>query len=344
MVKQVVGIDIGKDELVVTLASLDQDQQVSFRGHKSFANTRRGMDDLLKWVNKIRFEQLPVSYVMEATGSYYERLAYYLADHHCTLSVVLPSKISNFHKTLDVKTLTDKSASQTIATYGLQRKLDCWSKPNVLYCHLRQLTRERSQLIEELTIIQNQLHAEEAGAYTSAGTIKRMNARIQFLQKQKRQVEDEINDVLNSDKEFLAQIDRICTVRGLGRLTVVTVVAETNGFALIRNKKQLVSYAGLDVIQKQSGTSVRGKGRISKKGNRYIRKAMYFPALTAIRTDPRMKAVFTRLVSRHGIKMKAAVAVQRKLLELIFILWKNKETYDANYLQGNDQKVRAVIS
>ncbi len=344
IIKQVVGIDIAKDELVVTVASLTQDQQVSFLGHKKVSNTHRGMDDLVKWVDKIKYSHLTISYVMEATGSYYERFAYYLADKGLMLSVVLPNKISNYHRTLDIKTITDKTASQTIAAFGLQRKLESWNKPGKVYYQLRQLTRERSQLIEETTIISNQLHAEEAGAYPHPGTIKRMKARLKILQQQKVQIEQEINELLNSDKELLAQVERICTIKGLGRLTVVTVVAETNGFALIRNKKQLVSYAGLDIVEKQSGSSVRGKGKISKKGNRYIRKAMYFPAFTAIRTDPRMKAVYTRIVSRHGIKMKAAVAIQRKLLELLFILWNKKQTYDPNYLQQAEQKIKAVIN
>jgi len=114
-------------------------------------------------------------------------------------------------------------------------------------------------------------------------------------------------------------------------ITAVTVIGETDGFHLIRNKKQLVSYAGLDVITKDSGISVKSKARISHKGNKYLRKCMHFPALTAIRSTPLMKALFVRLVSKHGIKMKAAVAVQRKLLILIYVLWKNNQPFDENY-------------
>ena len=94
----------------------------------------------------------------------------------------------------------------------------------------------------------------------------------------------------------------------------------------------MASYAGLDVKEKQSGTSVKGKPRISKKGNRYLRKAMHLPALAAIRHDERFKAIFARLVGKHGIKMKAAVAVQRKLLEMIYTLYKTNKIYDPHYL------------
>lgn len=123
----------------------------------------------------------------------------------------------------------------------------------------------------------------------------------------------------------------------MGLLTAAIVLAETNGFELIRNKRQLSSYAGFDVKEKQSGTSIKGKPRISKKGNKYLRKAMHLPALAAIRHDERFKAVFTRIVARHGIKMKAAVAVQRKLLEMIFTLATKKVNYDKVYLTKQEK-------
>ena len=87
----------------------------------------------------------------------------------------------------------------------------------------------------------------------------------------------------------------------------------------------------MDIREKQSGTSVMGKPRISKKGNRHLRKALHMPALTAIRHDPKFKAVFVRLVSKHGIKMKAVVAVQRKLLEMIYTVYKSKTPYKKDY-------------
>jgi transposase len=94
-----------------------------------------------------------------------------------------------------------------------------------------------------------------------------------------------------------------------------------------------VSFAGLDVVGKDSGTSVKGKSRISKKGNRHLRKALHMPSLNAIRNDERFKAIFVRLVSKHGVKMKATVAVQRKLLEMIYTIWKTEKPYDKEYLQ-----------
>ncbi|HEX8575754.1 MAG TPA: IS110 family transposase, partial [Flavobacterium sp.] len=100
---------------------------------------------------------------------------------------------------------------------------------------------------------------------------------------------------------------------------------------LIRNKKQLTSYAGLDVKEKLSGTSVKGKPTISKKGNRYLRSCLHLPALSTIKWDDNFRDQYVRIVAKHGIKMKGCVAVQRKLLELIYVIYKNKIAYDKDY-------------
>jgi len=246
---------------------------------------------------------------------------------------VLPSKISNYARTLEIKTVTDKTASEAIARFGLERRLDRWSRPKGIFKKLRQLTRERDQLIAERTVLKNQLHAEQAEAEPSKKSVQRMKKRLVLLDNQEKEIRVELKELIKTDREMQQLIVIICTLPGVGLLTAIIVLAETNGFDLIRNKRQLTSYAGLDVKEKQSGTSVKGKPRISKKGNRYLRKAMYLPALAAIRSDERFKAVFTRLIYKHGIKMKAAVAVQRKLLEMIFIIYKTNKPYDKDYLK-----------
>jgi transposase len=241
--------------------------------------------------------------------------------------------VSNFSKTLETKTVTDKTASQAIALFGLEKQLTIWEKPKQIYRNLRQVTRERGQLIEERTALKNQLHAELSEAFPSPQSIDRMNVRIQLLNSQEKEIQQEIADFIKQDKEVSEKIKLIGSVPGVGLLTAAIILSETNGFELITNKRQLASYAGLDVQEKQSGTSVKGKPRISKKGNRYLRKAMHLPALAAIRHDERYKAIFVRLVQKHGIKMKAAVAVQRKLLELVYTIYKTQKPYDKEYLK-----------
>ena len=187
--------------------------------------------------------------------------------------------------------------------------------------------------------MKNQLHAQKAGAKSSENSIARSKKRIDLLNKQEKEVRAELDQALKGDEKVKDLVKLICTIPGVGVLTAMSVLAETNGFDLIRSKKQLTSYAGLDVREKQSGTSVKGKPRISKRGNKYLRKAMHMPALTAIRHDERYKAVFARLVARHGIKMKAVVAVQRKLLEMIYTVFRKNEAYDKNYFLHQAEKM-----
>ena len=333
IVKQVVGIDVAQKELVVCLGRMREDFGLEIQAYKTFRNTTKGFSELSGWVNTCTDPGTSVRYVMEATGVYHEPLAYFLETAGCAISIVLPNKISNYFRTLEVKTVTDKTMAETIARFGLERKLDDWKRPKVRYKKLRQLTRERDQLVQERTMVKNQLHAEQAEAEPNPSSLTRLQERIGLLDKQEKEIKEEITRLIQQDALLKASIKTACSLPGIGVLTAATVLAETNGFELIRNKRQLTSYAGLDVKEKQSGTSVKGKPRISKRGNKYLRKAMHLPALTAIRHDERFKAVFVRLVAKHGIKMKAAVAVQRKLLEMIYILYKNNAVYDKDYLK-----------
>lgn len=340
IIRQCVGIDCAKDELAVSFAVLDNTFSNQVKGNKIFANNKSVYPTLLNWVKKLQAKDLPLSFVIEATGVYHEQVSLWLNEAGEHISVVLPNKIKYFAATEKIKTVTDKVSAQTIAMFGLAKKLDKWEPPQKVYNELRQLTRERDQLNGELTQVKNQLHAERAGAWPNKSSIARMGQRIVLLEEQLQAIVAEIKKIVVKDESLQEKIDNICTIKGVGLMTAVTVIAETNGFNLIRNKKQLVSYAGLDVQEKTSGTSVSHKPKISRKGNKYLRKAMYFPALSAKRTDERMKGIFDGLVLKHGIKMKAATAIQRRLLELIYILWKKNEPYNPDY--KNNQKVKAA--
>lgn len=344
IVKQVLGIDVAQLELVVCLGRMYDDWAPELYSYATFANNKKGFAAMIKWVNNLTVDTTPVRYVMEATGVYHEALAYFLEANGHSVSIVLPNKISNYFRTLDVKTITDKTASEGIARFGLERKLEDWKRPKQIYKSLKQLTRERDQIVEGRTMAKNQLHAEKAEAFPNPSSLVRIKAHIKFLDKQVAEIIKEITILIKQDKEVNESIEIICSIPGVGSLTAATVLAETNGFELIRNKRQLTSYAGLDVREKQSGTSVKGKPRISKKGNRHLRKAMHLPALAAIRHEKRFKAVFIRLVSKHGIKMKAAVAVQRKLLEMIYTIYRTNTAYNKNYLNKNEVELEKQAS
>lgn len=331
ILRQVVGVDVDQKKLVVSLGRLLDNLELEICSHKVFDNGPKGFSALLSWVDKQVDARVEVRFVMEATGVYHESFAYFLDENSRWTSIVLPNKISSYFRTLDIRTVTDKTASEAIARFGLERNLNKWKRPNPTLKKLKQLTRERDQIITERTLVKNQLHAEKSEAEPNKSSLQRMEKRIALLAKQEKEIQNEMKIVVETDEALKAQIKLGCTIPGVGFLTAAIVLAETNGFEFIRNKRQLTSYAGLDVKEKQSGTSVKGKPRISKRGNRYLRKALYLPALAALRSNERYKGIFVRLVSKHGIKMKAAVAIQRKMLELIYTVIKNRTAYDEHY-------------
>ena len=119
--KQVAGVDVAKNELVVSLGRMNPDTSIEVFANKCFANTNKGFSDLMTWVAKMMSKETRVIFVMEATGIYHEAFAYYLFDKGQQVSIVLPNKICSYARTLDIKTITDKSASQAITRFGLER-------------------------------------------------------------------------------------------------------------------------------------------------------------------------------------------------------------------------------
>ena len=124
ILKQVAGIDVAQKELVVSLGRMYDDLSTEIHASKTFLNQTNGFMALVARTNKLTDQAVETKYVMEATGVYHESLAYFLTEKGYSLSIVLPNKISNYMRTLEVKTITDKTASEAICRFGLERTLD----------------------------------------------------------------------------------------------------------------------------------------------------------------------------------------------------------------------------
>ncbi|MFB6306487.1 MAG: IS110 family transposase [Flavobacteriales bacterium] len=325
------GIDCSKQELIAYLGQLTTDHTFQKTSVRVFRNTLKGVDEMLEWAKKRSEGEDPIQYVIEATGVYYEDVAHTLIDRNEFISVILPNKVRAFARSLNLKIEDDKTDAMLLSKMGAERKLDLWDKPDPTYRQLRQLTRERTHDLKEQTILKNRLEAAQHEAYPNEGTIRRLKSMIDTTNEQIEEIEREIKEILNKHRSLKEKVERITTIKGVGLMTVVTVVAETNGFNLVRNKKQLVSYAGYDVWHKLSGTSVNKKPRVSKKGNIHIRRVLHFPAINMVKWDEGMHGLYQRLYEKNNIKMKGYVAVQRKVLVLIYTLWKKDEEYDPNF-------------
>lgn len=157
-----------------------------------------------------------------------------------------------------------------------------------------------------------------------------MAAQQQLLVQQLAALDKDLAEVLVAEPELARKLAHLTSIPGIGLTTAIVVVAETSGFVLVENERQLASYAGLDVVHRQSGLAARAT-RISKRGNVRLRTALYLPALSSLRHNPQQIAFYTRLRARHPSGKPGVIAVMRKLLVLCYSLWKNDCAYNPHY-------------
>lgn len=340
--KYSVGLDVSKDDFHACISVINTQQDVSVKSTSSFDNKDKGFKQLIKWVTKHRKESIPVCFTMEATGVYYEQLAWFLKMEKQTVSVVLPTKAKRYQQSIGNKSKTDKIDSKGLAQMGAEQNLVQWEPGSNNIYTLRTLTRQCEKLNELRTEIKNQIHALEHGRMLVKDVYRQHKKLLRLIEKQITEMEQVIENLINKDSLLKSKAEKICRIKGIGTLTFATIVAETNGFVLFKNQRQLASYAGYDVVQNQSGKHV-GKTRISKKGNSHIRRILHMAALNAVRhKEPQFESLYERIYDRTKIKMKGYVAVQRRLLILIYTLWKKDQAYDPKYynsvLRDKEQK------
>lgn len=332
--KQIVATDIGMDNFYACYKVQYGDKSTAIKGTKSFSNNLSGINEFYLWSKKRnKTPEVESIFVMEATGIYYEELAYFLYHKKEKVSVQLAQKIKYFAKSCNLKTKTDKVDSKMIAEFGIEKNLtgtDLWTPPGKDFKIIRDLAREHTSLKKAQTVSKVQLHALKHAHSVYDNVIELKEQQIDFYEEQIKSVENEIKALVKSDKNLFSKIEKIETVKGLGFITIIKVLTETNGFLLFKSIRQLVSYAGLDVIEKESG-KYKGKTKISKKGNARIRSALYMPAMSAARNNKTLKVFYNRINEGRTMKKQGLIAVMRKLLILIYTLWKKEEEYIENY-------------
>lgn len=330
--KYALGIDVSKDENQLCLSLLDDKQQVKIKASRKFANTTKGLEQTLQWLKKHLKLELPLSILLEATGVYHEQLAWFLYEKGYAVSIILPNKAKHYLKALGLKSKNDKIDAAGLSRMAAEQSLPLWQPCSKELLPLKALTRHLEKLQNIKTSISNQLHALEHSYLADKMIIKSNEKLIKELDKQIEKAEKQIEVLLSKDAVFNEKVKKISSsIKGVGKKTIAIILAETDGFSTIENIRQLTSYAGYDVVENQSGKR-SGKTKISKKGNGHIRRAMYLPALNMVRYEVKpFLALYERIYQKTGIKMKAYTAIQRKLLLLIYTLWKKDKAYNPQH-------------
>ena len=332
ILKVALGVDVSKDNLAVCLCRLTVNLAKEFEDSFEVSNDISGFKKLIRWLDIQVAEREDLWVVMESTGVYHEGFVYYLYEAGFNVSVMQSGRVKRYAQSLDQRSKTDALDSRMLAMLGCERALPLWTPPDPTLRELKGLSRERSFLLKEKQIERNRLHANQHSAYSNKRELRRFKQRLKLIAKQLEEVEKEMKVLINDTPDLKRRIKHLESIPGISFVSAAIVVGETLGFTGFTNAKQLTSYAGFDVVLKESG-AYKGKTRISKKGNKNIRRVLYMPAMTAVRCNPTLKKFYERVKPTKAKPMIALVAVERKLLVLMYSLWKNEIDYDSEYEQ-----------
>ena len=345
--KYSVGLDVSSKKINACMSVIDDKQKVVVKSSTIICNSLKGFATLEEWILKHKKEEIPVVVCMEATGIYHENCAYFMHAKDFNVSIILPNKAKKYLEAIGLKSKNDSIDAKGLSQMGAEQCLEFWQPMGTFFYELRLLTRQHQNVTELKTVLKNQLSALSFAMHHLDAVNNQLEQTIILFETQLKELDKEIKAHLKSNKEVYDKTENILKMKGLGVLTLSTVLAETNGFTLFNNYKQLVSYAGYDVVEAQSGTRV-GKTKISKRGNSRIRRALHMPSLVVIQCKVKpFKDLYDRTYEKHGVKMKSYVAVQKKILTMIYHLWKKNEAYDAVYqlnIQEEEQELTSRAS
>lgn len=319
------GIDIAKLKFNVCLINLGGKLK-----HKVFANTAEGSQRLVAWLTKQGAQHTHAC--MEATGAYGEALALHLHAAGHRVSVVNPAAIKAFAGSRLSRTKTDRVDAELIARFCRAQQPPAWTPPAAEVRQLQALVRRLESLVEMRTMESNRLEAITTDDMVKAS----VEDHISYLDQQIKQTEALIRAHIDNHPTLKQQSDLLDSIPGVGEATAAALLAEITDITQYESARQVAAYAGLVPRERQSGSSVRGRPRLSKIGNARLRKALYFPAITALRCSPFFKAWAEGLRQRGKCKMSVIGAAMRKLIHLAYGVLKTGCPFDPEW--GQKQK------
>lgn len=308
------GIDISKDVYDV------MDSEGEFR---QFENTPKGFKKFMKHLD------CKSHCVMEATGYYHYRLASFLSSNNIKVSVENPLSVKRFIQMKLSKIKTDKSDAKMICLYAQQAELKIWKSATQHQSECLQIARLLDQYTKQSTALKNKIHGEIVLGNPSQTVKRSLKRSLRNLQKEQLGLEQKLSNlVLHDHRELLA---RLQTIPGMGRKTSIMLIVMTDGFTKFDNAAQLCSFCGITPVIRQSGTSVNGRSRISKIGNRKLRNLLFLCSFTACQHNKACNDIYQRIVDKGKSKKLALIAVSNKLLKQAFAIANSGLNYDSKY-------------
>lgn len=317
-----VGIDVGARQLVVAIGQAG----MAMAMHE-YANSAAGHQQLRQ-----RLQQLGgvVRIAMEASGTYSLDVALVLAGmgERVQLEMVNPRRARRFAESLGQRSKTDPVDARALCQYAQRMPMLRWQPPSIAALRLRAVSRTIAALVGMCTQHKNRQHALSASAALPVCLVRELEAQVRYTEKRIAKLRREAIKLIASQPELAARFQHLLSLPGVGEASAVALLGELAVLPECLDERQWVAHAGLDPKHHQSGTSVAQKPSISKAGNRYLRSALFMPALVAVQYDPAMGGFYQRLLDHGKAKLQALVAVMRKLLHAAWGMFRTDQDYN----------------
>lgn len=319
---RVSGIDVSHKTVMVAIR---KDEKT--RKPRQFDNRAEGHLSVLKALQSAKVTRV----CLEATGTYHLDLALTLCDGGLEVMVVNPKAAKRFAEAMLSRTKTDAVDAVLLAEFAVRMPFEPWPRPDEQALALRACARRISALGQARTAAKNQLHAARQTTSTPAFLIDDLELSISQLDTQIQTLRQHAIRLIGADKHLQGTFDLLITIKGIATASAIQIMGELLVLPADMRAKQWVAMAGLDPRAYESGTSVLKKPRLSKAGNRYLRIALFMPALSASLHDPNVKTFYRHLIDTRGLKkIQAICAVMRKLLLAIHAMLKARTPFDSS--------------
>ena len=323
------GIDVSKKTFDVHLRRPNH-QEKAF----SLSNYQAGHRDLIKRLTR---KGTQARVVLEASGNYHIQLA--LALHEAEgvqVMVVNPRAARNFARANMQRSKTDTLDASVLLEFAQRMPFQPWMPPTKQEMELRSLARRIASLMKTKTQEKNRHHAAE---YISDTVCNDIEVNVRHLGRRIIRLQTVARRLIEACPKLRRQFYQLTSIKGIAAASAIQILGELGVLPKDMSKRQWVAMAGLDPRIFQSGLTVNAPARISRLGNRFLRAALYLPAMTAIRWEPNVKAFYDKLIAKQKAPLQAIVAVMRKLLHAIHGMLRTGTDFDGEKFYALHQEV-----
>ena len=314
------GIEVSAQTLVVARGAAERSAAC-----REFPNTPAGHQAVLRFLDR---SGQPLRVAMESTGLYGLDLALTLHQARVAVMVANPRAVRHFAQALLQRSKTDRLDAEVLRQFAARMPFVAWRPPSAAALKLVAVARRLEALTDMLAAEKNRRHAAALSQALPAIIRRDVERSIQTHKRAIERLTRVAQEFVFSDPLLARRYELLLSIPGFGATSTLHTLAELVLLPVDLDARQWVAQAGLDPRQHTSGSSVEKKPRISKTGNKHLRRALYMPALVAVRHNPHLQAFYQHLLARGKAKMQALVAAMRKLLHAIFGMFKHDERFD----------------